>query len=85
VSWLGKRALVVLLLAIATGVVAAVVWPGDPAGDPMTGAHFAGLMLILAASMLLVVAAVLIVITIVGGTWRRSGFNPNEFLNRKRD
>ena len=85
VSWLGKRALAVLILSISFAGMAAYIWPGDPAGEPMTGAHLATFLLVFVAAMLLVVAAILIVITIVGGTWRESGFDPNEYLSRKRD
>lgn len=83
-SFLAKRAVAVLALSGLAAVVATLLWPGDPAGEPLSGTHYVSLILVFLAALLVVVGAVLVVIVTVSGAWRVKDFNPNRYLDEMR-
>lgn len=83
-SLLAKRSVATLALAALAAVAAVWLWPGDPSGEPLTGAHYLSLFLVFLASLLVIVGAVLIVVVTVSGAWKVKDFNPNRYLEEMR-
>jgi L-cystine uptake protein TcyP (sodium:dicarboxylate symporter family) len=81
-----RRALLALVIGIGTGVISAMVWPGDLAGEPMTAGHWIAVGGFLVTAVLLFLAAGLVFVSVIGSAWTVKEFDPNEYLDKmKRD
>lgn len=79
---LGKQAIVVLGLGIATGVISGLIWPGDLNNEPMTAGHWVAIAGFLVTAFLLLLAAALVFFAVVGDAWRVKQFDLNDYFDR---
>jgi len=84
VSRLGKQAIVVLGLGIATGVTSGLIWPGDVNNEPITAGHWVAIAGFLVTAFLLLLAAALVFFAVVGDAWRVKQFDLNDYFDRMR-
>ncbi len=83
-SWLVRRSLLMVLAAVVVGIGSGLIWPGDVNGEPISFGHWVAIAGFVTTAALLVVAAASMVAALVGGTWKVSHFNPNEYLERSK-
>ena len=81
-SWLARRAVVLLAIGTGIGVASGLIWPGDASDDSMTAAHWVAIGGFLLTAALLMMAAGIVFVAVLGDTWKVKNFNLNEYLDR---
>ena len=81
-SWLVRRALLLVAIGGVVGVASGLIWPGDVIDDSVEVAHLFAIGGFLLTAVLLMVAAGMVFVAVLGDTWRVKGFNLNEYLER---
>ena len=85
-SWLVRRALLLLAIGTVVGIGSALIWPGDVSDGSMTAAHWVAIGGFLLTAALLMMAAGIAFVAVLGDTWKVKNFNLNDYLERmKRD
>ena len=85
-SWLARRALLLLAIGAAIGIASGLIWPGDATDESMTAAHWVAIGGFLLTVVFLMMAAGVAFVAVLGDTWKVKNFNLNEYLERqKRD
>jgi hypothetical protein len=82
VSWLGRRALLLLAIGAAAGIASALIWPGDVRDDSMTASHWVAIGGFLLTAAFLMMAAGMVFVAVLGEAWKVRNFNLNDYLER---